>query len=474
MAYTLTEAPELGDPAVTSDLPGNLLDVLDFAPLVREFYRRSSIASKLDGYLKEYRLAADKTLRPSSRDMVSEMLGYLHTRPILSITEKTKVQTAKQVSKKENVGTVATKQVDRHFYIVPEALSPKGTLNFLNIRDDYYLIVPPDADLSGSEGRRAFLRFVVDPLILQNSKESGPIREWTRSLLDDVRKTKPSITADTFLAMSRSLVGAIDARQRYYTRVKLATDQARRKLATLTSEAEKRKVIEELTRQRQTFEDERALDLYEDYIQGNVLSFYFANELVGVEESGFDIASSLREIIAAFDAAKVSGYVAATAEARKRAEVARAARKTTVEAMVAENPVTARLVEIQKVIDTRDLGKAAGDLKSLLNQYPGEPRIYYNIGRVASLAAAKIEDPEEQAGKLVEAKTAYSNVLRSATPETDKALLSLTYVALARIYEFNNENEYAMKLYDQAIKLGEVTGGSYNDALVAKQRLLKP
>ena len=44
MAYALTPVPELGDPVVTTDLPGNLLDVLDFAPLVRDFYRRSNIS----------------------------------------------------------------------------------------------------------------------------------------------------------------------------------------------------------------------------------------------------------------------------------------------------------------------------------------------------------------------------------------------------------------------------------------------
>lgn len=474
MAYTLTDAPELGDPVVTNDLPGNLLDVLDFAPLVREFYRRSAIGSKLDSYLKEYRLAADKTLRPSSRDMISGLLGYLHTRPILSIAEKVKVETSKQGSKKQTVQGVVTRHVDRHFYVVPEALSPKGTLNFLNIGDDYYLIVAPDTDLSGSDGRRAFLRFVIDPLILRNPKELAPIRQWTTTVLDEVRRTNPSVTTDTFLAISRSLAAAIDIRQRYSVRVKLATDQARRNLAAAASDAEKRKVTDELNRQRQSYEDERALELYEDYVQGNVLSFFFADELVGMEESGFDIASSLREMMASFDAAKQSGYVAATAEARRRAEAARAARRTTAGTIVADNPVTARLVEIQKVIDARDLVKAAADLKSLLAQYPSEPRIYYNIGRVASLAAAKIEAPDAQAAKLLEAKTAYGNVLNTATPDTDKALLSLTYVALGRIYEFYGEKETALKLYDQAIKLGDITNGAHQDALAAKQNLLKP
>jgi hypothetical protein len=52
-------------------------------------------------------------------------------------------------------------------------------------------------------------------------------------------------------------------------------------------------------------------------------------------------------------------------------------------------------------------------------------------------------------------------------------LLSLTYVALARIYEHFDRNDEAVGLYDKAIKLGEVNGGAFKDAMVAKQRLLK-
>ena len=85
-----------------------------------------------------------------------------------------------------------------------------------------------------------------------------------------------------------------------------------------------------------------------------------------------------------------------------------------------------------------------------------------------------ITEPDAQARKLLEAKNAYSNVLSIATQNTDKALLSLTYVALARVYEFFNRNDYAIKLYDEAIKLDRVNGGAFQEAMDAKQRLIKP
>jgi hypothetical protein len=75
---------------------------------------------------------------------------------------------------------------------------------------------------------------------------------------------------------------------------------------------------------------------------------------------------------------------------------------------------------------------------------------------------------------LVAAKNAYSNVIRHATTATDPALLSLTYVALARIYEFENQNDYALKLYDKAIELQDVPGGAFKAAMDAKALLIKP
>ena len=52
-------------------------------------------------------------------------------------------------------------------------------------------------------------------------------------------------------------------------------------------------------------------------------------------------------------------------------------------------------------------------------------------------------------------------------------MLSLTYVALARIYEFDDNKDYAIKLYDKAIELADVPGGAYSQAIAGKQRLLK-
>lgn len=475
MAYALTPAPELADPVITTDLPGPLLDVLDFAPLVREFYRRSGFSAKLDDYIKIYNETADGTLRTSTREMVSEVLDYLHTKPQIYYTEKVKTETKKTGSKKATIGRVETREHERHFYVVPEMLAATGTVNFLNIRDDYYAIVPPDTDLGGSEVRRGFLQFVFDPLVLNRPKDIETISAGVKQLLDERRKTNPAISPDVYLAISRSLVAAVDVRQNQFEKVRIATAQARQKIDRVPGAADKKEISDELNRFKEEAADEAALRLSEDYEKGSVLAFYFSEQIKGLEDSGFDVASSMREMILAMEPAKEANRLDQVADARKRAEAVREAyRKNPGKSTaIVENPVTTRLLEINKTIEAKNYAKATADLKDLLNKNPNEARIHYNIGRVASLMAESITDPEVQKEKLLEAKVAYTNVIRTTTPTTDRALLSLTYVALARIYEFYDEDNYAIQLYDLAIKLDDVAGGAFKEAIAGKQKLLK-
>lgn len=478
MAYALGPLPELADPVVTSDLPGSLLDVLDFAPLVRDFYRRSNMAGNIAEYTKTYQKAADGQLRTSAREMVSDLLGYLHTRPQVYFEERTRVETQRSGSKKTTLRKTETRSRERRFYIVPEMLAPVGTVTFVNVKDDYYVVVPADADLTFSEVRRGFLQFVIDPIVLANAKEINTIRDSVKALLDERRKVDPNVSPDVYLTISRSLVAAIDAKQGEDLRVKIATEQSRAKLARLKTEQEKRAVVAELEKFKKAQADETILQLSEDYDKGALLVFYFAEQLDGVEDSGFDIASSMREMLLSFDPAKEAGRYAIYADARSRALAAREERRKNPNAVVvAENPVTKRLLEIQKTIESKNYSQAAADLKTLLDANPDEPRIYYNVGRVASLSAQSITDSsagEQQKQLLLNAKVAYENVLRLAQNQrVDPALVSLSYVALAKIYEFYDNKSYALAIYDAAIKVGDVRGGGYQEALAAKARLIK-
>jgi tetratricopeptide (TPR) repeat protein len=474
MAYALTPAPELADPVVTSDLPGNLLDVLDFAPLVRDFYRRSSLSGNINEYIKTYQKASDVRLRGSAREMVSELLNYLNTRPKLYFAEKIKTETQKGKSKSTKLRQIETRERERRFYIVPELLAPIGNVNFLNIKDDYHAVLPAESDLSFSEVRRGFLQFVIDPLVNGSSKDIETIRPAVKALLEERRKVDASVSPDVYLTVSRSLVAAIDAKQTEYLKTRATTAQARQRIEGLKTDAEKSAVAQELQKYKNALADETALQLSEDYEKGAVLVFYFAEQLKGFEDSGFDIASSMKEMILSFDATKETGRLAQFADARKRAVAAREERrKNPTTSSLIENPVSTRLVEIQKLIDAKNYVQANTELRQLLAKNPQESRIYYNIGRVASLSAESITEIDKQKQALLDAKVAYENVLRSATRSTDVALISLSYVALAKIYEFYDEKGYAAALYDKAIQIGPVTGGAHDQAISAKARLIK-
>lgn len=492
MAYSLSPAPELADPAITGDLPGDLLDVLDFAPLVREFYRRSGFSGKIDEYVKIYQQAGDSQLRESSKQMVGELLDYLHTRPQTSYTEKIKTQASKAGKNKPTLERIEIRSHERHFYIVPELLLPvrkksenqplksQGTVNLINIRDDYFVIAAPDTDLNFSDARRAFVQFVVDPLVLANFKDISTFSPMIKSLLDAQRKTNPDISPDIVLAVSRSLVAAIDAREVAYQNYNYAVGEFRRSGSSKPISVDEQKKISKLTADLYLIDgkysipkidDEIALRLSEDYKKGAVLDFYFAEQLKGLENSGFDIASSLRDMILSLETAKEDNRLAVNAEAAGRAAETR--RTNAGKPFVFLNPVTVELLEIEKLIQSKNYAQASARLAQLKEKNTNEPRIYYTIGRVASFSAEAAADPEVRKMNLVEAANAYNNVINNANSNTDPALLSLTYVALAKIYVYYDQSEYAAKIYDAAIKIGDVPGGAYREALAGKQQLLK-
>ena len=65
--------------------------MLDFAPLVREFYRRSRIEENLVSYTRAYQAEGDRLRKPTA-EMVRAVLSYLHTRPITVSLERVLVK----------------------------------------------------------------------------------------------------------------------------------------------------------------------------------------------------------------------------------------------------------------------------------------------------------------------------------------------------------------------------------------------
>ncbi len=58
--------------------------------------------------------------------------------------------------------------------------------------------------------------------------------------------------------------------------------------------------------------------------------------------------------------------------------------------------------------------------------------------------------------------------------KTDKAILSRAHESMGRINAFLENPAEAMKSFDEAIRLGDVRGGAYREALEGKKKLGQP
>ncbi|MEO7969897.1 MAG: hypothetical protein ABI698_01255 [bacterium] len=479
LALALGPPPLLDAPERSEQLPGSLLEVLDFAPLVREFYVRSGMEEKMVVYTRAYQAEGDRLRQPTAA-MIQAVLSYLHTRPITVATERVLV-TAASTKKKNGQREFTTRQHERHFFIVPDLLGAPGTINFRVIADDYYAVVPAGTDPTSSELRRGYLQYVIDPLVLKFNRQIAERREQIRLVLAEREQAGMTVSPDIFLSVSRSLVAGADARFDESRRIERVTAAARAKLANAKPDAA-RAIVKETDAAIAAIKDEAIARLADDYERGAVLAFFFAEQFKDIESSGFDVSNFLVDMIALFDPAREANRLTEVAAARTRALAARQARLSA-RAAVNEPPVYSdaeaaraavlvkRLGEIEQILQAKNYPAAEARLKELLKDYSREPRVFFALAQTSSVAAADATDEAVQAQRLKAALTNYRLAVEAASPETDRALISRAHVAMGRIYGFLENNAEAVKEFDEAIKIGEITGGAYREALEGKSKL---
>ena len=484
LAYVLAQPPSLDSPDRADDLPGGALEVLDFAPLVLEFYRKSGIDERLPSYARAYQTESDR-LRHPTEEMVSSVLSYLHTRPIVSTTERVRVKSPEK--KKSSVIAYETRAHARRFFIVPDLLAAPGAINFRVIADDYYAIVPDGTDPTASELRRAFLQFVIDPLVLKFNKEIASQREQIKQLIDARTKESAGVSPDPFIVVSRSLVAAADAQFEEMQRLNAVIEIQRRRLQLAKDDAARKAIAAAAEGARRVIADETFARLAEGYEQGAVMDFFFADRLRDLQASGFDTASLFGEMLAGFDPVRETKRLAEASTARDRALAARKAHprysvwlidpeaETREAAEISRASALVKpLGEVEALLQTRQYEEAETRLKSLLQQYPGEPRLFFTMGQTASLWGRETTDDDLQSQRLNRALANYRLAVAAASPETDKVLLSRAHEAMGRILAFLDHNDEAMREFEAAIKIGEIPGGAYRDAIEGKRKLPQP
>ena len=484
LAFALGPPPALDAPEKSEELPGSLLEVLDFAPLIREFYRQSGIDKRLVAYTGAYQSEGDRLRQPAA-EMVRAVLTYLHTRPIRVSSERVLVKAPTAGRKKSGLRTYSLREHERRFFIVPDLLGAPGAINFRVIGDEYYAIVPEGTDPASSELRRAYLQYVIDPLMLRFNREIAARRDQIRQIMTEREKAGATVTPDNFLAVSRSLVAAADARFDEAKRLAAFTRETRIKRAGAKDESSRAAIAKEAQAATSAIQDETVARLADEYEHGAVLAFFFADQLKGIESSGFDIANFFVDMITSFDAAREIRRLAEYAAARQRALAARQAR---IAAQTAELETgvylegeaakaatfVKKLADIEATLRLKDYNNAETRLKDLLREYPGEPRVFFALAQTASLAAADATDEDVQAERLKRALANYRLALQASSPETDRALISRAHEAMGRIHAFFENTAEASQEFDQAIKIGDVHGGAYREAIEGKKRLAPP
>jgi hypothetical protein len=478
LALALGPTPGLEAPARSDDLPAGLLEVLDFAPLVQEFYRRSRIDEQMVAYVRAYQAEGDR-LRAPTTEMVRSLLTYLHTRPITVSQERVEVKDPKKKSDKK---IYEVRQKERRFLILPDLLAARGTINFRIIGDDYYAVVPEGTDPTSSELRRAYLQYVIDALVLRFNKDIALRREHIKQLLNERQQAGAEVSPDVFLSVARSLVAAADARYEETRRIQNLTRETRAVMATAKTDGDRAALGKTAQAEIKLIQEETIARLAEEYERGAVLSFYFADQLKGIEDAGFDLANFFPDMIASFDPAREGKRPAEYAEVVQRARAAREARAASRKAQAEvggeisgrEAGLVRDLATIEDTLRSKDYNGAEARLREMLQEYPREPRIFFALGRTASLGAMDATDEQVQSERLNRALGHYRMAIAASSPETDKALMSRAHESMGRINAFLENTAEAVKQFDEAIKIGDVRGGAYKEALEGKKKLTQP
>jgi len=478
LAYALGPAPGFEAPARSEDLFAGVLDVLDFVPLLREFYSKSGIAGRLPAYLAAHQKEGDR-LRPQTSEMLRAVLSYLHTRPATMTLERTPVKDAQagKKKKKDAAPVFITREHERRFLLVPDLLAVPGSINFRVIGDDYFTVVPAGIDPASSEVRRAYLQYVIDPIVLRFNREVALKRADIRSLIDERRAAAPAADAaapqlpDLFESVARSLVIAADARMNLGARLRLLTERTRARLQN-AKETERAAIAQESQAERAMLEDELTAQLADAYERGAVLAFYFSEQLRDQEIAGFDFSNFFADMINRIDAAREKNRPAEYSAVRQRVM---ASRRETALATANRSAIDTRadteraalgdsLAEVNELLRQNNYTEAETRLRALMTQYEREPRIFFGLAQAASISASDALDESVRDERLGRALANYRFAIQAASIETDRALLSRAYTAMGRILAFLERRDEAIKAFEAAMRLGNLTDGAYADA----------
>jgi hypothetical protein len=190
LAYAIGQPPLLDAPERSDDLPA-VYWVLGFAPLVRDFYRKSGMDERLVPTCA-YRAEGDPPASCSLRNGAGSSF-IARTRPIALTTERVRVRAGQEAGERRRP---STREHERHFYIVPDLLAAPGTVNFHVITRMIITRLLPEGTDPMSPG--SVMRSAVRDrsLVRKFNKEISAQRDQVKQLID--LRTKAGVSLRCF------------------------------------------------------------------------------------------------------------------------------------------------------------------------------------------------------------------------------------------------------------------------------------
>ncbi|MDX2040556.1 MAG: hypothetical protein SF097_04865 [Acidobacteriota bacterium] len=492
LALSLQEPPAFAIDVPQDRLPDDVKEIVGFAPIVEEFYQKTSFSRLLPKYI-EASLKVAETYPQVAGLVLGNVLTYLHTEPVLELPplvnirrttpaakpeKKDEKKSDKKDSGKKDSGKKDTQAADkpqlpqiaeemdspnriRRFVIIPDLLNASNAANLRVVRDTYFLLLGPSSTPSIESMRRAFLNFVLDPLVERQIKEVAAIRTDLRKLMETRgdKLDRDYAERSAYFLITDSLVQATNARMD-------VLGMAARNVSP---------------------EDEAIYQLSLGYERGSVLVYHFYDQMKAFEPVGVNIRDYISSMLGNVDyereAVRLKEFEQRLARYKQFRTEATFAPAPKLEIANADDKLVARIVEADNLIKNRKYDDAKAILDAASKENPNNARVLFGLAEVASKQASTLDDSDRVEEALYAAVDLYKRAAQSASPESEKWLAQRSYVAAGKILDFIAETNpsLAEKLtaeatiaYDLAVKLGKVEGGAFEEAEKAmKQRAQK-
>ncbi|HEY7544060.1 MAG TPA: hypothetical protein VID27_04215, partial [Blastocatellia bacterium] len=268
----------------TNSIPDDLKPLLDFEPLLREFYSASGIKNFIQKYATVAAAYAQAYRRPVG-EMVYRVVEYFHARPETIINMRPIVisEPSDKKNKQSKEKVVARNRTRQMFLSIDplaalggsivrdDLLNRKDEILYRRVGDDYIVFIGPSRTVNIEAVRQTLIRYVIDPIIERHLKQSLEYKDQIVKLVAAVPTADKQFATSVYLVIRESLARAAEARMR-----RLEAGQGGPSYS----------------------EDDATYDLAQAYLRGATLTFHFYESLANLEKVGISVEEFFDEMLA--------------------------------------------------------------------------------------------------------------------------------------------------------------------------------